>query len=1063
MFSFIVCISIRCYAQIVINPEFDRTDTPTFRVEKVEITLDTTFVYCSYQAEAASWANISKNTYLQDVFNGTKFPLLKIIGLPYGPEKRFFTDSTIIQVTLLFPHIRSTKFNIIEDENDKAFNIYGIDLNKTFTTLYTGKDIHTSYDLAIKAVKDEDWPSALKYYFMQLEAAKYVEGVKSQPTACAMFNLAMNYFRTNEYEKMKEWGEKAIEILCTLPQDSVTLDVLARTYGNVSTACFLIGQSEKGAYYEELSLAVRRNGPGIGNFSYEEYLRHMAHRYYYEENYPKALLYKREFVDFIESKYKEDSLTWGCAYVLALSELSEFHQRMGQVVEAIECSKKALEIINSGICEDSIWVKDHVSINLAGALATIGNTEEAIIILKDVSSHNNNERIAINTKMLLADLLMECKQDTISAIKEFLSILNFIENDKGDNYRYNAEYAEVLSKLYRANRDINPDKARNYLRKAIQHQEKWNRAESVAYANACLGYLNDVDVFLKSLAGSKNEKDSLFYYLRQSSEIIKRHICNSIYNMSKYERNSYWQRYSYIYTWLIPTVCSMMGGADEANSMAYDAALFYKGIQLSAEKEIKEVIQSYIDNTLVDLYKEYVNNLSILEEQYNFKSSIVNVDSLKNVIKNQEYLLSREMTRFNKWNKGTNFSWEEVKNNLKEEDLAIEIVSYPSIDGSTIFYDAYVVESESTAPTIIFMFEENDLNDCFLNDSIDYKKLYMLTWGNKYLNDVIKNKKNIYFSASGLLHTIGIEYLLSADGKYICDMHNIYRLSSTRELCYNIRPIKTESACLYGGLDYEYTTHRPIEDGSRSTAIHVSRAVVDSIGKRGGFDPLFGSKQEIKEIEDEMIRNNITCKVYSNSYGTEESFKKLSGSQIDMIHLSTHGMYVPYENYEKKRNNNFRFMISDDSSYIDEEDQSLSRSFLVMSGGNMLIHRDSIPDGEDDGILTALEVSHLDFDCLDLVVLSACQTALGDVDSDGVYGLQRGFKKAGANTILMSLAKVDDEATKILMVEFYKNLMAGKSKQESLKNAQKYLREVDNGRYDKPEYWASFIMLDGLN
>ena len=77
-------------------------------------------------------------------------------------------------------------------------------------------------------------------------------------------------------------------------------------------------------------------------------------------------------------------------------------------------------------------------------------------------------------------------------------------------------------------------------------------------------------------------------------------------------------------------------------------------------------------------------------------------------------------------------------------------------------------------------------------------------------------------------------------------------------------------------------------------------------------------------------------------------------------------------------------------------------------------------------------------------------------------GLQRGFKRAGAKTVLMSLWKVDDEATKILMVEFYRNLMSGKTKHQSLKDAQKYLRQIDNGKYDKPEYWASFIMLDGF-
>lgn len=110
-----------------------------------------------------------------------------------------------------------------------------------------------------------------------------------------------------------------------------------------------------------------------------------------------------------------------------------------------------------------------------------------------------------------------------------------------------------------------------------------------------------------------------------------------------------------------------------------------------------------------------------------------------------------------------------------------------------------------------------------------------------------------------------------------------------------------------------------------------------------------------------------------------------------------------------------------------------------------------------------LFISRLEFKGLNLVVLSACQSGLGDVSKEGVIGLQRGFKKAGANTILMSLDKVDDEATKILMVEFYRNLMSGKTKHQSLKDAQKHLRQVENGKYDKPKYWTSIIMLDGLN
>ena len=186
-------------------------------------------------------------------------------------------------------------------------------------------------------------------------------------------------------------------------------------------------------------------------------------------------------------------------------------------------------------------------------------------------------------------------------------------------------------------------------------------------------------------------------------------------------------------------------------------------------------------------------------------------------------------------------------------------------------------------------------------------------------------------------------------------------------------------------------------------------------------------------------------------------------SSTDILHIATHGKYLTQEEVnQKKQKENYAFVRTDDPEYPFYQSNSLTRSFLVMSNGNFLAKRIPIED-ENDGIVTALDISCLDYSKVDLVVLSACESALGELGiDDGILGLQRGFKIAGANSILMSLKKVDDEATKILMVEFYKNLMAGKSKHQSLKDAQKYLRQVENGKYDDPKYWASFIMLDGL-
>ena len=98
-----------------------------------------------------------------------------------------------------------------------------------------------------------------------------------------------------------------------------------------------------------------------------------------------------------------------------------------------------------------------------------------------------------------------------------------------------------------------------------------------------------------------------------------------------------------------------------------------------------------------------------------------------------------------------------------------------------------------------------------------------------------------------------------------------------------------------------------------------------------------------------------------------------------------------------------------------------------------------------------------------MLVMSACESGLGDIGSEGVFGLQRGVKKAGANSILMTLNRVNDHATTLFMVRFYQGLIDGLSKNRALLEAQKYLKNAEDGKWNDMKYWASFVLLDGLN
>ena len=1059
---FYLFICVKAAGQTIENPVFDITDTPTFHIDKVEITSDSTFVYCSYFSEANSWANISSETYLEDVNSGYKYTILKSEGLPFAPTVKNFESEEQLIIKLSFPCLKGdlTILNLVENPLGGGFNIYGIDLRNSHTCSYSEQEIDSLYRCAMACEEKEDWGNAIDYTLKQLTASGYIYGIRSAQYSWPMYNLTMEYAGLNDYDKMIEWGDKAISILNTLQPDTMNMEILARAYGNVSTAYFMKGENTIATQYMEKSLNIRKQVGEMSTINYEDYLRRMAHYYYYEDNYPKALLYAREWADFCEKKYNENNYYYGCEYINSLCYLSAFLIDMRKHEESINVGHKAIKLIEDNKCDDvesNRLLRLSAYASLARNYTCIGKNDIAINILERYFQTEDKERINdlrnLNAKMLLADIKLNSQKDTISVIKEYEKILKTLEDSIAVGRNDLPAYTEILHKLFSVNINRNPDLSKYYFNRNLEVIKNRFSEKSIAYGNLLLEYI--FAFFAKDIFSEKG-RDKIISYLRQSTEIIKRHINNSTYNMSKAERNDYWKKYEKVFTWLIPTIIGLLEN-NEGTDIAYDAALFYKGMLLSSELEINSVISTGDDKELKHIFSSYKRNLMLLEDYYSSKNTNINTDSLNKEIKEQEFILAQKMTHFNKQYKGTNYSWKEVQNRLHDDDVSIEIVSYRSIDREKIMYQGYIIDKFTPVPQLVYFFTDDELKERIYEDSINYKALGYGIWEGEKMKNAIKKAKNIYFSTSGLLNRIGIEYLPISDGQYIFDKYNLYRLSSTRELCMDYKTSIVKNAWLYGGLDYDNKNEQENDINEGPPSSKVSRSFRESLQERGGFDPLIGSKEEVHEISEELKRKGIVNIIYSGYEGTEESMKNSRGDEVNIIHLSTHGMFLSVNDNDKK----FKFVIEDNA--LSNEEQALSRSFLVMSGGNMLITKDSIPNTQDDGILTALEISHLDFRNLDMVTLSACQTALGDITSEGVYGLQRGFKKAGANTILMSLDKVDDEATKILMVEFYKNLMNGKTKHQSLKDAQKFLRQVENGKYDKPEYWASFILLDGLN
>ena len=483
-----------------------------------------------------------------------------------------------------------------------------------------------------------------------------------------------------------------------------------------------------------------------------------------------------------------------------------------------------------------------------------------------------------------------------------------------------------------------------------------------------------------------------------------------------------------------------------ATKEAYDYALLSKGVLLTSQNEFRNAIKNSPDSTIQSKWAL----LQKSNDQFSLQDEIIKRELIKYASQTSSYL--RKLS----------YTWQDVRNALKKDEAAIEFIkcyNFYSLTDSTPspYYIALVVRSDYDEPKTIVLGSTNFIGELKNDELLDSEDLEIFEnlWGpiEPYIRDI----KTVYFSPTEELNSIAIEYASMGNNLRLCDTWNLIRLSSTREVVNYTNNHHNRNAVLYGGLKYNLDRDGLIAESRsyprQSTSTH--RAIV-SDNLRYGVNDLPGTLEEVTEIY-QLFPNKP--RLITDISGTEESFKSLAGSKYDIIHLATHGFFWSESDAKKRNYVNFIKAAQLQSSTF--EDNAMTRSGLIFSGANIGLMGNELPDDVEDGVLTALELSNMNLGKVDMVVMSACESGLGETSGEGVFGLQRGFKLAGANSLLMSLWKVDDRATKLLMIEFYRNYLSGKSKQQSLKLAQDNLRQ--SAEYSDPKYWAAFVLLDGLD
>jgi len=898
--------------------------------------------------------------------------------------------------------------------------------------------LRSSYDgLARIYFAMGDYQMALHFSLKSLELSESLGEYGSGAYITILNNLSICYNSLAEYEKAKSLQEKSIALSQKLygtssPNYALVLSNIASTHismGDFSEALDLLEQ----AYNIQ---ETAKDYVGCINS-----LRGIASAYDELGQYPKAIKYNKDAMNLCEKVMGKDNPE----YARCLSGIARIYDSCGDTERAIEYEQQSSNIRGKLLGNTHPDYAESIA-HLASYYYSLRNYEKAIeyseqsLEITELVYGTDHPNYAISLGNLSLYLACAGQIERAIQLREKAMLIN--RQYFGEQSLYYAIDLENLANYLSALGKY--ERATSYYLSALKS------FETIVGRNHP-HYIQALDNLSSSLESQKKYVEALKY---RGESIIKRRMEASLIltDMTAEGRERFWAKvkdkflvvYPRLYYYCSLTECSQL----------YDVILFSKGILLNSNIQLSKLIAESEDSALIKDFKELRRNNVIINKIYlsQLHSPYMNfIDSLQNVVEAQEEHIISRVKEYGDFTNNMNIRWEAIRDNLSREDICIEFLRIP-INNDSVMYVALALRSDYENPKMIPLFEEKQLKQ--VSDTIYYqcKEMTDLIW--KPLLHELDGIKNIYFAPSGILYNIGIEFLPGMEE------YKINRLSSTRELITKKETKTGNRAVLYGGLDYYAEIDTLNRRQTTQGFAFAEHANVRSMNIRGGKEFLPHTMNEIKQIGSELNNAKWKCILDTLSIGTEDSFKSLSGKGIKTLHIATHGFYYTPEEAD---NIGYDFLMMN-NNMVSSEDKSLSRSGLLMAGANHILEGEDLPENVEDGILTAKEIADVDLRGLDLVVLSACQTGLGDISQgEGVFGLQRGFKKAGAKSILMSLWEVDDKATQIFMVQFYRNLLSGKSKRQSLSEAQSDLRKYGNGKYNDPKYWAAFILLDGLD
>jgi len=761
------------------------------------------------------------------------------------------------------------------------------------------------------------------------------------------------------------------------------------------------------------------------------------------------------------------------AYASNLNSKAKLLQVLGHYNEAEQMFNEALVSLAAKLGTNSL---QHAIVlnNKAMLYQVVGRYPEAIELMKQslVALEASNKRTLQGKKSFdsrkfnsnLA-LLYQLSGSLSQAETEFLAIKKVFENRGQKN---NPEYANLLNQLSLLYVQMNKlDQVEPLLVKAADVYKRKFTTENPAYAKvqydlgtfyrlqermaeAETALTNALGIrqrtlgenhpdYVKSLEAvgilywKKEDIARAYPYLKQACDKSLEFINHYFAPMSETEKTKYWDilqpRFQRFYNYAIEA-----GGVNpEVWIDVFNYQIATKALLLNSTNKIKKAILASGNSELIKDYISWIGQKEALARYYSLskeelKSQKIDLSAFEKTANELERSLSQRSTDFAKGYEAEAVTGNSIATRLLDSEAVLELIRVRGFDKDftdEARYIALVVSKGISQPRMVLLENGNEMESRyakFYKNAVQQRVADQYSYSQYWerIDLLLTGKKIVYVSPDGVYNQININTLKRTEADYLLNRYDIITIGNSKDIIAlkDKKPtVGKKEAFVLGFPDY----------GGNAVALPGTKVEIDGINKILGTSGFKVVKREQREA-------------------SEASLKAVKAPTL--MHIATHGYFLADADLK-----------SGDAMGIDAENAKnnpLLRSGLILAGVQSQDNSSVDLESNDNGVLTAYEAMNLSLEGTDLIILSACETGLGDVRAgEGVYGLQRAFLVAGANALIMSLWKVDDAATQELMTNFYINWSKNGNKQRAFKQAQLQLMT----KYKEPYYWGAFVMM----